>query len=417
MAIDTREMRQARAKLIADGRAIIDKADAEKRTQTAEERNQYDALWKQAEDLQTQIDDAERRNRQEIAEAELAIKKQDEDARKAFAEKTGTATTSKRAWDSEEYRSAFAKRICGLDRTAQEERALQAGSGTAGGYLYAPEVFVSELIQNVTDATIFRGLARVWPPIVGSDSLGAPVLVNRMAAAAWTSELGNPSTDSTLSFGKREIRPHPLAKEILVSKTLLRKVANAEGIVRSELSRVIAEAMENAYMTGTGDQQPLGIFTASSVGVSTDRDVSTGNAATTPTFDGLKEAMYTLKQVYWRNARWLMHRSCMKLIAKLKDGNGQYLLQPNVSAAEGNLMLGFPVVLSEYAPSTFTASQYVAMLADFSQLYWIVDSQDMEILALEELYARSNQTDFVIRMATDGAPVLEEACVRVKLGT
>jgi HK97 family phage major capsid protein len=112
-----------------------------------------------------------------------------------------------------------------------------------------------------------------------------------------------------------------------------------------------------------------------------------------------------------------MHRNLMAQIAKLKDGDGRYLLQDSVAQGEGDRLLGMPIVLSEYAPNTFTASQYVAMLGDYQQLYWIVDSQDMEIQVLEEYYARQNQNDFIIRMATDGAPVLEEACVRVKLGT
>jgi HK97 family phage major capsid protein len=414
--ISTVEWRANRHKLLEESRAITDKADGEKRQLTAEERTQWDKLYTEAGNLKTQIDDAERRN--EIEGELLAAKNsQDEErAKKAGSEKT-SQPAGRRAFDTPEYRSAFSKHLCGLPFTPEEQRALQAGSGTAGGYLYAPEQFVSELIQNVTDATVFRTLARVWPPIVGSDSLGAPVLVNRMAAAAWTSELGAPSTDSTLSFGKREIRPYPLAKEILVSKTLLRKVANADAIVRGELSRVVAEAMENAYMTGTGDQQPLGIFTASTVGVSTSRDVSTSNTSTSVTFDGLKTAKYTLKQAYWPGARWIMHRDLMAQIAKLKDGDGRYLLQDSVAQGEGDRLLAFPIVLSEYAPNTFSSAQYVAMLGDYSQLYWIVDSQDMEIQVLEEYYARQNQNDFIIRMATDGAPVLEEACVRVKLGT
>lgn len=414
--ISTTEWRQSRHKLLEDFRTLRDKIDSEKREPTAEERAQSDKLYNEATALKNQIDDAERRNDVE-SELALANKSQDEERRKKQAEKGSTQPEATGRFSSPEYRSGFAKYLCGQAPNADEQRALQAGSGTAGGYLYAPEVFVSELIQNVTDATPFRTMARVWPPIVGSDSMGTPVLTNRMAAAAWTSELGTPSTDSTLDFGKREIRPYPLAKEILVSKTLLRKVAAAETIVRGELARVVAEAMENAYMTGTGDQQPLGIFTASAVGLTTARDVSTSNTATSVTFDGLKTAKYTLKQAYWGNAQWIAHRDFMAQVTKLKDGNGRYLLQDSVVQGEGDMLLGFPIVLSEFAPNTFTSSQYVAVLADFRELYWIVDSQDMEIQVLLEYYARQNQNDYIIRMATDGAPVKAEAAVRVKLGT
>jgi len=39
----------------------------------------------------------------------------------------------------------------------------------------------------------------------------------------------------------------------------------------------------------------------------------------------------------------------------------------------------------------------------------------MQIQRLNELYAETNQVGFIGRLGTDGAPVLEEAFVRVKL--
>jgi HK97 family phage major capsid protein len=408
------ELRKKRAAALAAGRAIIDKAEGEKRTAlNTEERPAWDKSWAEAEELRVQIEDQERRDNQARAEAEIAF---DEKAKAKEAKDEKRVVTRKgREFDGDEYRSAFDSYLCGQP-TADEKRALEAGLGTKGGYLYAPETFLNELIQNVTDQTIFRSMARVLPPITGSDSISAPTLTDRMAAAAWTSELGNPSRDATLAFGKRTLTPHPLAKEVLVSKVLLAKVPSSQNIVRDELSRVVAEAMENAYMTGTGVQQPLGIFTASNDGISTDRDVSTGNAATAVTFDGLKAAQYTLKQVYWGRASWIMHREGMEAIAKLKDGNGRYLLQDSVILGEPERLLGLPVRLSEYAPHVFTSLLYVAMLGDFQEAYWIVDSIDSQIVRLEELMARSNQDLFIIRMMTDGAPVKEEAVVRVKLG-
>ena len=76
--------------------------------------------------------------------------------------------------------------------------------------------------------------------------------------------------------------------------------------------------------------------------------------------------------------------------------------------------MGFPFLMSEYAPSTFTTGLYVGILGDFS-LYWIVDALSMEVQRLEELYAATNQIGFIGRLETDGAPVLEEAFTRVKL--
>jgi hypothetical protein len=45
----------------------------------------------------------------------------------------------------------------------------------------------------------------------------------------------------------------------------------------------------------------------------------------------------------------------------------------------------------------------------------IADALSMQIQRLNELYAETNQVGFIGRWETDGAPVLEEAFVRVKL--
>ena len=167
-------------------------------------------------------------------------------------------------------------------------------------------------------------------------------------------------------------------------------------------------------MTGHGAQQPLGVFTASNDGISTGRDVSTGNTTTSMTFDGLKEAKWTLKQQYWNGSQWIFHRDGGKQIDKLKDGEGRYIWQASVIVGQPDRLLGLPVNFSEYAPNTFTTGLYVGILGDFS-FYWIVESLGMELQRLQELYAATNQIGFIIRAEIDAMPVLEEAFVRVKL--
>jgi trigger factor len=59
------EWRQTRAKQIADARAMLDKAEDEKRDLTGEESVQYNALLSQAEKLQAQIEREERQQQME----------------------------------------------------------------------------------------------------------------------------------------------------------------------------------------------------------------------------------------------------------------------------------------------------------------------------------------------------------------
>lgn len=426
MPVDTRQWREDRAKLYEDSRAILDKADEEKRDLTSDERNQYDRFMDDADKLRVKIEDGERRNDLERFEQEQRNRKAEEDEKKRSPD-AGARTEDhtevfggdwaiqelseeRRTRFQPEYHRGFCKRLFGRGSLEDEEhRAQIAGKGEKGGYLYASETFINELLRDVIDATKVRQFARGFR--IDSDSLGVPTLTDVMADAEWTSELGVP-TRGTIKFGKRALTPHPLAKEIPVSKVLVRRAPNIVSIVREELARVVGAANENGFMTGDGTQKPLGMFVASADGINTGRDVSTDNTSTLVKADNIKRCKYTLKEVYWARARWIIHRTIMGQIARLKDGNGQYLLQPGIRAGEPVDMLeGFPVTLSEYAPSTTGSGNYAAILGDLSN-YWIVDSWDVEITRAEEIYVRENQDLFIIRTMTDGAPVREEAFVR-----
>jgi HK97 family phage major capsid protein len=295
---------------------------------------------------------------------------------------------------------------------APELRALQADSDIYGGYM-VPMQQVDGLIQNVDNLVYMRQWATVYA-VPNADSLGAVSLDNDPADPTWTSELDIGTEDSTMSLGKRNLHPHPLAKYIKISRTLLRKVPDVEGLVNERLGYKFAVTEENSYLNGDGSNEPLGIFTASDDGIPTSRDVSTGNETTSIKFDGMIEAKYTLKTQYWPRARWLFHRDGVKQIAKLKDGEGQYIWRESVRVGEPDRILGIPAYMSEYAPNTFTTGQYVGALGDFSN-YWIADSLTMAMQRLVELFAATNQVGIVGRLESDGMPVLSEAFVRVTL--
>jgi HK97 family phage major capsid protein len=78
------------------------------------------------------------------------------------------------------------------------------------------------------------------------------------------------------------------------------------------------------------------------------------------------------------------------------------------------MILGTPVLVSEYAPNTFTSLLYVGLIGDLSH-YWIAENMSLDIQRLVELGALTNQDYFIGRMSLDGMPVLEKAFVRVQL--
>lgn len=408
-----REMLEKRANLVANARELVDRADKEDRSMNAEEQESYDKHFADIEKLDKRIADEEKLRE---AERKLETYKPEEGVTKKVPEENGKVTAS------EDYRKAFenylktgVKRglIVGEDK---ESRALQMDLDESGGYTVVPEQFAKELIKAVDNMVFVRQYARV-ESMTNAASLGVPSLDADPADPIWTSELGIGDEDSSMDFGKRELSPHPLAKYIKVSRKLLRSSAfGIEALVRDRLAYKFAVVEENAFLNGSGSGQPLGVFTASDDGITTSQDVSTGNTTTAVTFDGLKEAKYDLKANYWPTVRWVFHRDAVKMISKLKDGEGQYIWQPSVVAGDPDRLLSFPVHMSEYAPNTFTAGLYVGILGDFSK-YWIVDALDMEMQRLVELYAATNQIGFIGRKETDGMPVLAEAFRRVTLAS
>jgi HK97 family phage major capsid protein len=293
-------------------------------------------------------------------------------------------------------------------------RALQAENDLYGGYLAAPQQLVSGLIQAVDNAVVIRQLATKYQ-VNGAHSLGLPSLDTDPADANWTTELATGSEDSSMAFGKRELAPHPLAKLLKVSEKLLR-MTDVESLVRERLAYKFGVTEEQAFMTGTGASQPLGLFTASDDGIPTSRDVSTDNTTTALTADGLINALYSLKPQYQRspNTRWLFHRDAVKMIRKLKSNDNQYIWQPGIVAGQPDMLFNIPVIQSEYVPNTFTAALYVGMVGDFSK-YVIADSVSLSIKRLVELYAATAQVGFICRTEVDGMPALAEAFARVKL--
>ena len=406
------ELRMQRAALVVQGRAIVDAAEAENRGLTAEEKQEHDRILGAVFDLKSDI---ERLERQETLEAQMAAGVGPiAGGREVPGEGAGSNGAPVALAARPEYRDAFRSYLVTGRMAPEFHGALQMDSDVGGGYL-VPSEFSSQIIQAKDNLVFLRRLATVIP-LTQAASLGVPSLDTDPADPTWTAEIVAPGIDASMAFGGRELTPHQLAKEIDVSRPLLRRVPSVDGLVRDRLAYKFGTTEEYAYMVGSGAEQPLGLFVASDHGIPTSRDVSTGNTDSRIKFDGLKEAQYTLKSQYWATAQWIFSRSAIKQIDTEKDGEGQYILRPDVRAGGPvDRLLGFPVNVSEYCPATFTASQYVGMLGDYSH-YWIAESLGLSIQVLTELLARTNQYGFIGRQEIDGMPVLAEAFVRVKLG-
>jgi len=406
-----RELMEKRGKLIADARALIQKAETEGRSDlNAEEQDTYNKLIKDQDEIRGRID-----KEKTIAAAEMELNSPDS-GKKKETPSDKTPSTPEEFRNTVDYKRAFCSYLkYGASGVSPDEvRALSQGNAVQGGFLVPSEQFVNDLIKFVDDQLFIRTAATVHK-INQAQSLGVPTLDTDPSDANWTTELATGSEDSSMTFGKRALNPQPLAKRIKISFTLLMNSAmNVDQLVMERLGYKFAVTEEKAFLLGSGANEPLGTFTPSANGVTTARDVSSGNTTTSIGVDGLINTKYSLKPQYWNKALWLFHRDAMSQISKLKDGNGNYLWRESMTDGEPDSLLGRPFYMSEYAPNTFTTGLYVGILADWSK-YWIAETMNFMVQRLVELYAETNQVGFIGRQELDGMPVLAEAFARVKL--
>lgn len=296
-----------------------------------------------------------------------------------------------------------------------EAKALRADDDDAGGFLVAPQQIAAGLLKFVDDEVVIRQLATV-EQIGAAESLGILTMDSDFSDADWTGEVQTGTEETWEGFGKRALAPHPLAKRIKISKTLIRKSTRpVESIVQQRLAYRYGVTLEKAYLTGDGAQKPLGLFTPSPSGIPTSRDVAM-SSATAFNADDLIDAKFALKGQYQQSSstRWIVSREFVKRVRKLKGSDNNYLWQPGLAGGQPGTILDIPYVMSEFAPNTFTTGQYVGLLGDL-QFYYIVDALTFSLQVLTELYAETNQNGYIGRYEGDGMPVLAEAFVRLKL--
>ena len=118
---------------------------------------------------------------------------------------------------------------------------------------------------------------------------------------------------------------------------------------------------------------------------STNMEVTLANKSSI-TADELIDIQETIPDTYQTNAYWIMHRDTRKKIRKLKDSDGNYILNRAFNEKWDYELLGKPVYCSEKAEKLGTASKAVIFYGDFSGLA-IKETETMEIQILLERFA------------------------------
>ena len=277
--------------------------------------------------------------------------------------------------------------------------ALQVGTDSEGGYL-VPDEYERTLIEALEDQNIFRQLAHVIHTSSGDRKI--PVVASKGTASWIDEEAQYPESDD--AFGQVSIGAYKLATMIKISEELLNdSVFDMPAYIAKEFARRIGAAEEEAFFTGNGTGKPLGILAATG-GAETG---VTAAAADKITMDEVIDLFYSLRAPYRRNAVFIMNDATVKALRKLKDGQGQYLWPPSITAGTPDTILNRPVYTSGFMPTLATGNKTI-LFGDLGY-YWVADREGRSFKRLNELYAPTGQVGFLASQRVDGKLILPEA--------
>lgn len=158
-------------------------------------------------------------------------------------------------------------------------------------------------------------------------------------------------------------------------------------IVIDHMAENWARFIEKECLKGT-----TGKVTGALPGVTADQTV-TAAKATALTADELIDVQEAVPDVYQQGAIWIMSKKTRAAIRKLKDNEGRYLLNTDLNAPWGYILLGKPVFASD-SMDDMAAGKDAVLYGDMSGLA-VKEIETMEIEVLREHFATQHAVGVV----------------------
>lgn len=271
-------------------------------------------------------------------------------------------------------------------RELEVKAAMTVGSDPDGGYTVIPEIekTIDEVVKLVSP---MREIASIRQ--IGTSEYKKLVNLHG-TASGWVGETGSRTTSagpqlSELKFPAMEVYAMPAATQSLLDDSFI----DIGSWLASEVQLEFAQKEGIAFVTGDGILKPSGFnggypivanasYVWGKIGyIAT--GLSADFAATAPA-DCLVDTYHALNAVYRMNSTWVANRSVLGKIRKLKDGQGNYLLnmvlRPQAFVEE---ILGRPAVEMPDMPDA-AANSYSVALGDFKRGYLIIDRVGIRLL-------------------------------------
>jgi HK97 family phage major capsid protein len=294
-------------------------------------------------------------------------------------------------------------------KTLNEYKALVAQNDTLGGYYLSPAEMANEIIKAVVLQSPMRSLARVTP--IGVASLKLPKRTGTFAATR-VGEIASRTETTGYTTGQVEIFCPEMYAEVHISEQMIEdSMFDIQAEMQLEFAEQFAVKEGAEFINGTGAANTAtGFLDTSNTTVNT---VNSG-AATVITGDGIISLFYTgLKTAYAKNATFVMNRTTLGSVRKLKDGMGNYLWMPGIAGNIPNTILGAPYAEMPDMPLE-GAGLFPIAVGDWQRAYRVVDRVLISVLRDPFTQSGSGQILFRARKRVGGGVTLGEAIAKLK---
>ena len=278
------------------------------------------------------------------------------------------------------------------DRAAEEERAfadyvmgrvteLRTGEQNmtmANNGAIVPTSIANRIIKAVKDrcpilagATIYNVKGTLKIPVWGKANTTHDI------AVGYQTEFTEITADSG-KFTSVDLSGYLAGALTLIGKSVENNgTFSVVNFIVAQMADEIAEFIEGQLLVGTG--------TSAAQGATNTTNTVTAAAAAAISADDLIKLQASIKQAYQANACWTMAPATFLAVKQLKDNNGRYLLQDNISGAFPFMLLGKPVYLSDNMPA-IAASAKTVLYGDYSGLS-VNFRENISVEVLREKYA------------------------------
>lgn len=366
------EMKNAK---VEEMQNLVNLADTENRTLNAEEIETFDSLEKEVNDLEKNIEAFDKMQSVELAPV-VEPKKSVEDIE----------------------RKSFENMIRGI-KNNDDPMTYDDGKVTV------PSTIAQKIIDKVVEISpLFEMSDRYYMNgnlVIPKYDASNSSLAMTYATEGTTPDSGNIELVSITLTG---YLGRALTK---VSKSLINNSQfDIVEFVINKMAQAIAEFIEGELLYGTDSK----IDGLSGVTLST-----TAASSAAITADELIDVQDLVIDNYQANAIWIMNRSTRNAIRKLKDEDGNYLLNRDLTAKWGYTLLGKDVYTSDKMDEIGT-SKTVIYYGDMTGLATKI-SEDINITVLNEKYAEQHQVGVLGFVELDAKVQDTQKIAKLVMGT